>query len=835
MLTVDLAYAQSAIAVAAAAVPSSSPGLLSPALGPSQSQVPHSPILGQLSAVVILVEFQDLRHQRPVSDIQQLVFKDLAQYWHDVSYGKVTLTGKVVGWVTASQTYASYLASDSPQTEYSLILDAVNQVGSQVDFRQYGYVIVVHAGQDRSYTLNKNDLETTASIGTGTLTTKSGQVTVGVSLLAEFDPLGPYAHNLGLNFGLPDLWDYNILNSACAYCDDFVGEWDVMAHGFWANNGSTPVQPSVWSKIQLGWLDASQVVTAAASGGITTAENLTVTPLDTPGGVKALKFPVTSTTYYLVEVRRRVGWDLYIPDEGVVIYYVNSGLVVGGYLGSGLGPVRLQPSHDMGRAAWKVGQAFLGSKGGVGVYVASQGSDFSFQVDYAVDLTSSSFTLTVNALPHIAVTVDGRSFSTAVDGRLVLANQTWGVHNVSVQDAVAVSDGARLGFAGWADGIAAASRMVLMYRDWSLTANYKPQYLLSVLSPLPVEGGGWHDANTTVSVNVKQPTTDFGNGTRQVFTGWTGDATGTGNAVTIFMSGPKKVVANWKTQFYLITDSAYGTPSGAGWYDAGATVAVSVQPIVPIMLGEREVFTGWAGDVSVSNSSPNFTLQLTSPMRVSASWKTQHLIQIIVVDSHGMPVSSPPPQVDLTNGPSFSADGGRVWIDSGSYGLRQLSWFGISVKPDITSIYATSPNAVWKIPAAVFSVRVALKGMLTGLPGDGAVVTVRFPDGETVSATVIKGAATILQVPAGQYAGILSAGFITKSFQLNVAGDVNTSFTMLVPTELLIIIVASASFGAVLFLRWRRLPAETAVSPFHHGDGSPLLGVADEEFAVIIE
>ncbi len=187
------------------------------------------------------------------------------------------------------------------------------------------------------------------------------------------------------------------------------------------------------------------------------------------------------------------------------------------------------------------------------------------------------------------------------------------------------------------------------------------------------------------------------------------------------------------------------------------------------------------------------------------------------------------------NGPSFPADGGKVWIDSGSYGVRELTWFGVSVKPDATSVYMTSPNAVWKIPATVFSVSVALKGVLTGLPGDGAVVTVRLPNGETISATVIKGAATIPQVPAGQYAAVLSAGFITKSFQLNVAGDVNTSFTMLVPTELLIIIVASAPFGAVLFLRWRRPPAEAAVSPLHHGDGSPVLGVADEEFAIIVE
>jgi M6 family metalloprotease-like protein/uncharacterized repeat protein (TIGR02543 family) len=790
LLVLGLAYGNAMSSITASAQ-------VQPALGLTQHTVgvpshAYSPIAGQSSVIVVAVEFQDLRHKRLLSEIQQSVFKDLAQYWKDVSYGKVTLTGDIVGWITATRPYSFYLASDSPETRLSLILDAVNQADNQVDFRKYRYVMVVHAGQDQAYTGSKNDLWTVASIGAVPVTTQEGSISVGVTLLAEFDPLGPYAHEMGHNFGLPDLWNYDILNSACKYCDNYVGEFDVMAHGFWANNGSTPVEPSVWSKVQLGWISDSQVLTAAK--GMT---NATLKRLDTPDGLKAVKFPLTDTTYYLVEVRHRVGWDRYLPDEGVVVYYVDTNR------GSGDGPVRIRPSVDINRPAWRAGQTFMNLQDGVGVYVAGQNDDFSFRIDYAMGLAASSFTLTIKAPEQgLVVKVNENEYHTDTNGQLVL-HESWGVHDVWIQDSIPISDTVRLAFVGWQDGATQNPRTVMLGGNVTLVAQYRMQYLLSVSSPFPVEGAGWHNANTTVSIAVKQPVIDHGNGTRHVFTGWTGDATGTGNVTSILMDGPKRITANWKQQFLLKVESSYGPPSGAGWYDVGSIVTVTVQPTVQIMLGERVVFTGWSG--SISDASPNITMQLKSPMRISANWKTQHLVQIVVLDSHGMPASNPQPQVEFTNGASMLVSGEKIWLDSGSYTVTEVTWHGVAINSDGTQlVYETSPNAVWKIQANIFTVRVALKGILTGLSANGAVVTIRLPSGETFTATTSNGVAMFDQIPAGQYSAVLSAGFFTKPFQLDVRGDVDVSFAMLLPIELVAIAAVFVVIGGAFCIMRRK-------------------------------
>ncbi len=755
---------------------------------PSQA---HSPIIGQLSVIVIGVEFQDLRHQRPISDINQLVFKDLAQYWHDVSYGKVSLTGDVVGWVTAARPYSFYRAEDSPETRFSLILDAVNQADSQVDFRKYGYIMVVHAGQDQAYTGNKNDIWSSSSIGVGSLNTQDGQVSVGVTLLAEFDPLGPYVHEMGHNFGLPDLWNYAIVSSACKYCDNYVGEFDIMAHGFWADNGSTPVEPSVWSKIQLGWVSDSQVLTADKS--ILSMMNATLTPIETASGVKAVKYPLTDTTYYLVEVRHRIGWDRYLPDEGVIIYYVNTAL------SSGNGPVRIQPSKDVNRPAWNVGQTFMNLQDGVGVYVAARNNDFSFKIEYSIGLAASSFILTVKApQAGLAVKVDENEYHTNADGQLIL-HESWGAHDVWVQDSIPISGTTRSAFAGWQDGVASNPRTLLLGSNLTVVAQYKLQYLLNVSSLFPVEGDGWHDANATIAVTVPS-TVDHGNGTRHVFVGWSGDASGVGN-LTVSMNGPKSIITNWKQQFLLEVESSYGTPTGAGWYDMGSIAVVIIQPIIQTRVGEREVFAGWSG--SIANSSPNMTLQLMSPMRVFANWKTQHLVQVVVLDAHGTSVVTPQPQVEFTNGIVMLVGGERVWLDSGSYVVSTVAWYGIEVYSGQLP-FATSPNAVWKIPTEVYSVRITVRGLLTGLAANGAVATISLPNGATMSAPVKNGVAFFAQVPSGKHGVIVSAGPLTNTGQLDVLRDMDVSLPVLLPIELLAAVGAPfMGIVGVFSLRWR--------------------------------
>ena len=114
--------------------------------------------------------------------------------------------------------------------------------------------------------------------------------------------------------------------------------------------------------------------------------------------------------------------------------------------------------------------------------------------------------------------------------------------------------------------------------------NYKTQYYLSVSSPYGTPGGqGWYDSGATAHATLNTGLHDYGTGTRRVFTGWGGDASGTNYAQSnpITMNGPKNAAANWKTQYHLtVIVSPSGAPGipGDGWYDIGANVPLTAPP-----------------------------------------------------------------------------------------------------------------------------------------------------------------------------------------------------------------------------------------------------------------
>ena len=85
------------------------------------------------------------------------------------------------------------------------------------------------------------------------------------------------------------------------------------------------------------------------------------------------------------------------------------------------------------------------------------------------------------------------------------------------------------------------------------TATWDHQYYLTVTSAYgAVSGGGWVDAGTSQVVSVSPTTVPGPTGTQYVFTGWSGDASGTTSPSNpIIMNGPKTATANWQTQYYL--------------------------------------------------------------------------------------------------------------------------------------------------------------------------------------------------------------------------------------------------------------------------------------------
>jgi hypothetical protein len=144
---------------------------------------------------------------------------------------------------------------------------------------------------------------------------------------------------------------------------------------------------------------------------------------------------------------------------------------------------------------------------------------------------------------------------------------------------------------------------------------------LTVQSPYGTPGGaGWYNAGSVAYATLNLGLLEHGNGTRRVFTNWSGDASGMfyNQSNPILMDGPKTAIALWKTQFYLsvrVDPAGIATVPGEGWYDAGVNVVLSA----PHVAGYH--FSNWdINGVSQGSGVSVITVLMDSPRTATAHY-----------------------------------------------------------------------------------------------------------------------------------------------------------------------------------------------------------------------
>lgn len=282
-------------------------------------------------AIVILVDFTDNVADTslyPSSHYERMLFSvgsyptgSMRDYYLETSYGKVDITGEATGWMRMTENY-DYYTNDSygfgsyPRNAQKLAEDAVLAADSLIDFSQFdadedGYVdalFVVHAGPGAEATGSSGHIWSHMWF-TRTPLSVDGVHVYEYSMEPEDGKIGVFAHELGHVFGLPDLYDYD-------YDSEGVGYWSIMASGSWAGGGTRPVHFDAWSKKSLGFLTPVTIATYLVDAPVPQAEtDTTVYRLWTEG--------VDTTEYFLVENRRKTGFDQYLRGEGLLIYHVD--------------------------------------------------------------------------------------------------------------------------------------------------------------------------------------------------------------------------------------------------------------------------------------------------------------------------------------------------------------------------------------------------------------------------------------------------------------------------------------------------------------------------------
>ncbi|MEO0050185.1 MAG: M6 family metalloprotease domain-containing protein [candidate division WOR-3 bacterium] len=309
--------------------------------------------------LIVLVDFADNQRTYSQADFQNLLFGSntgsMRDYYEEVSYGNLTITGEVFGWVRLPNPYSYYLGDsfgiygEFPRNSQGLVRDVVELVDPAVDFSRYdwdsdGFVdglLLVHAGPGAEETGRTSDIwshkwqMTDPVLGSPGAVQTNDRVSVDVySIQPErFDDgtlitIGVFCHEFGHILGLPDLYDTD-------YSSSGLGMFCLMAAGGWARAsesqpyGSSPVHPSAWCKYLLGWTLPDSVeegiadsVPSARFAAVAKAQSC-FRILKNPNGVDWRPEGGGKGEYFLIENRQQIGFDKGLPGTGLLILHID--------------------------------------------------------------------------------------------------------------------------------------------------------------------------------------------------------------------------------------------------------------------------------------------------------------------------------------------------------------------------------------------------------------------------------------------------------------------------------------------------------------------------------
>ncbi len=354
---------------------------------------------GELKALIILVQFADTTPTYEQSTFNDLILgtyynppgnsvvlpdgtiingptnKTLVNYYNEVSFNQVGITGAVLQWVKVAHPYSYYSNSTWPNWNgfgayptnvQGLVQDAVMAADPLVNFSEFdtidpydrdgdgnffepdGWVdnlFIVHTGSGAEWT---GQTDTIWSHSWSLVVDDFGNeippvIVDGVRIMDysmepeyggspmdakgvvanPFPPtVGVYAHEFGHILGLPDEYDYGGESWGTDY-------WSLMSYGSWATyplysrfSGNSPTHPSAWGIYRLGFVDPIEV----SPDEITSA---VLPPVELDPVIYRIEVPYSGgVESFLLENRQQIGFDegLAIASEdahGLLIFHID--------------------------------------------------------------------------------------------------------------------------------------------------------------------------------------------------------------------------------------------------------------------------------------------------------------------------------------------------------------------------------------------------------------------------------------------------------------------------------------------------------------------------------
>jgi hypothetical protein len=182
------------------------------------------------------------------------------------------------------------------------------------------------------------------------------------------------------------------------------------------------------------------------------------------------------------------------------------------------------------------------------------------------------------------------------------------------------------------------------YSDYTFTMTVQTALTFKVNVPVevPVSVDGVNGSGGSVqlvlvagnhTISVPQ-FVSVNNVTRLKFLNWSDGSTALNR--TVELDHDITLNGNYVTQYYLHVISPVSV-NGTGWYDAGATVTLSIQSNTYSMggiigiLGGKWVFQNWSQGRSDLSSSSAVTLAMNSPQSVNAQWAPDYTVPFAIL------------------------------------------------------------------------------------------------------------------------------------------------------------------------------------------------------------
>jgi len=259
----------------------------------------------------------------------QNIIDQFKKYYSEVSNGRLILQTTLLSRIYTMSHEMSYYGDTSDLIQkgrtLSLLVDTVIKADPDVDFSKNYDVIVIHAGADSQTSGLLDDISSqyfsknyVKLVHGGFISTNDNAEVQNGLIIPEYSVpetdysiLGVLVHEYGHLLGLPDLYDV----SGKSYG---IGVYGLMGKGNYLGTPkrSCPAHLCAWSLTRLNFV-APELISAPGTYNISVSSTY-------PGKIyKIIPFLENPGEYFLLEYRKKHGFDKYLPDEGLLIWHIN--------------------------------------------------------------------------------------------------------------------------------------------------------------------------------------------------------------------------------------------------------------------------------------------------------------------------------------------------------------------------------------------------------------------------------------------------------------------------------------------------------------------------------